>query len=130
MKTRICRQFEWMRPYLKIGMRFIHPHRIGRIGSWSLGKRYGFGEFAAILQDAPGEPHRIWIHTHYYEGTTPKRFSRIDLLKLLAHELAHTMDWKHTPLHERITSQITIAFMAQLKKEGYVSEESEFNDLS
>jgi hypothetical protein len=128
MRTRICQRFEWMRPYLNIGTKFIRPHKIARIGAWSPGGRYGSKEFAAIFQDADGKPHRIWINTHYDgdSGVTP--FSRIDLLKLLAHELAHTMDWKHTPFHEDLSAKITRAFMAQLRRDGYISEEEEMGE--
>ena len=122
-KTQICTKLEWLRPYLELGMTYISEGKfVERVGAWSLGKSRGKNCAAALFQDRIGAPYRIWIHTHFDHGVL---HSKIDMLKLLAHELAHLEDWNHTPKHEALCSKITISFMRMLKLEGYESEEVE-----
>lgn len=122
-KTRFPAKLEWLRPYLELGLSHISEGKhVERVGLWSLGKSRGNGCAAALFQDAIGRPYRIWIHSHFEEGIP---HSKIDILKNLAHELAHMEDWNHTPKHEALCSAITIDFMRMLKREGYISEESE-----
>jgi hypothetical protein len=130
MEIRISPKLEWMRPYLELGLTFVSKgHIVERLGAWTIGKSRGRGEFAALFQDRIGAPHRIWMHTHY-EDSEGKHvpFSKIDLLTHLAHELAHTEDWKHTPKHSALEAKIKIAFMKMLNREGYISEETELNE--
>jgi hypothetical protein len=124
MKTRLSPKLEWLGPYLELGMTYISDERkfVARVGSWNLGKSRGKQCAAALFQDRVGDHYRIWIHTHFEPGVP---HSKIDILKLLAHELAHMEDWKHTPKHELLCSRITVAFMRMLKQEGYESEEAE-----
>lgn len=127
MKTRLSPKLDWLGPYLELGMTYISDEGklVERVGSWSLGKGRGKRCAAAIFQTKEGDPYRIWIHTHFEPGVP---HSKIDILKLLAHELAHMEDWKHTPKHELICSRITGAFMRMLKQEGYESEEAELRN--
>jgi hypothetical protein len=126
--TRYSPKLKWMEPYLELGMTFISEGNfVERIGAWTMGGSRGLDVFAALYQDRLGGPYRMWFHTHYDNGEGQKPFSRIDLLKHLAHEIAHIEEpsFKHTPRHEKICSQITIAFMKMLHSEGYESEEAE-----
>lgn len=126
---RVSPKLEWMREYAELGMTFVSQDAVlERIGAWTLGKSRGCEEHAAIYQDRNGGPYRIWMHTHYYFGKEKRPWSKIDLLTLLAHEIAHIEDWKHTPKHKKLESKILSAFMVKLKKEGYVSEEVELKE--
>jgi hypothetical protein len=125
---RICKKLEWLRPYVKQGLKHVSKEvKLARVGAWAIGKSRGRGEFAALVQRKRGDPFRIWLHTHYLDSENkPRPFSKIDLLRNLAHEIAHLADWNHTPKHAKIESRINIAFMRMLKSEGYISEEHEF----
>jgi hypothetical protein len=99
---------------------------VERLGAWSLGKSRGKNVHAALFQG--DHIHRIWLHTHYYEEDSKHApFSKIDLLKNLAHEIGHIEEptQTHTPRHEKICSKITMAFMRRLHADGYESEEEE-----
>jgi hypothetical protein len=56
-------------------------------------------------------------------------YSKIDMLTHLAHELAHVIDFVHTPEHKEIEAELTGMFMRMLGKEGYISEEDESKTL-
>jgi len=52
--------------------------------------------------------------------------SKLDILDILAHELAHTnTDWLHTTKHRIMTNFINTIFMDRLNEEGYITEEHE-----
>lgn len=127
--ARISPKLEWMASYLELGMTFVSGEAfVERLGAWTLGKSRGLNCHASLFQDKIGDNYRIWLHTHYYggeDGLTPMPFSRIDLLRSLAHEISHIEEWKHTPRHSLIESRINMAFMRMLNGEGYVSEEEE-----
>jgi hypothetical protein len=126
----ISRHFEWMRPYLEEGIKLIPKgKKITRLHAWKFGGRCGKGEKAAIFTNDE-KSYRIYIHhTYQARGCEPMPFSKIDLLDILAHELAHTAEIDaHTPDHKRLESKITQKFMGMLKKDGYVSEEAELEE--
>lgn len=53
----------------------------------------------------------------------------IELLCTLAHELAHLLEFDHTPAHKELEARITSIFMRRLQKDGYISEEAEEKEL-
>jgi len=63
------------------------------------------------------------------------KYSRIEILHALAHELSHLRqnifrskverEMYHTPAHAHFTHHLAAIFMLILKESGYVSEESE-----
>ncbi len=127
---KIEKKLEWMRPYLLAAV----PHlpkakRIVHVGAWKLDGRYGLGEHAAIIT-TDGKSYRVYLHTHLRLKTDEiKPFSKIDLLTMLAHELAHTINMdKHTPAHKRLEARLYILFMNMLEKDGYISEEDELGE--
>lgn len=116
-----------MRPYLEMAHKYLPPDtEIERLGAWSYGTSRGLNCHASIFQNRAGDPFRIWLHTDYDAG----RFSKIDLLANLAHELAHTVSWKHTPEHKRLEAKLSGIFMTQLRKDGYTSEEAELQEYA
>jgi hypothetical protein len=99
------------------------------------------------LQDAEGLawfiddiPRSIEVYLTYQERYDPfdgdkcrlKRmpFSKIDILAILAHEMAHVCDtFDHTPSHKITECLIMQIFMSRLERIGYVSEEFEFSKI-
>lgn len=128
MKTIISRKLKWMKPYLELGMGFIpEGKKVTRITAWTFGGRYGKKEIAAILTNDE-KFYRIYLHTQYHPRTSKAvlNYSKIDLLQHLAHEMAHMIEIEaHTPDHSKLEARIHAAFMSELKREGYISEEDE-----
>ncbi len=76
--------------------------------------------------------YSMTIYISYFKLTRLKpfkrierKFSRIDILEALAHELAHLEHFPHSPQHKKLEKRICHAFMTQLENEGYESEEME-----
>lgn len=116
-------------------MELVRPHlprgtKLERIGAWSFhNKKVGRNVFASLFQDRKGAPYRIWIHTQYTDDTNEiKTYSQIDILRLLAHELAHIGDWNHTPRHAKKEAKYLSLFMTKLNNTGYISEEHELKE--
>lgn len=88
-----------------------------------------FGQhFQGSIVYYDNKPERICLYTSYRDRNNPKKikkYSTIDLLSTLAHELAHLEHWDHTPDHKHLECVILQVFMVQLKSDFYVSEEHE-----
>lgn len=74
----------------------------------------------------------IMVRTKRIKKIKPLEFcvsdaSKIDILGHLAHELAHLRYWDHTPHRMVLECKLQIMFMRRLAKDGYISEEVEFN---
>lgn len=54
-------------------------------------------------------------------------YSSLDILAYLAHELSHMRYWEHSPHRTILECKLNIIFMKRAIKEGYISEEVEFN---
>jgi hypothetical protein len=54
-------------------------------------------------------------------------YSKLDLLHYFAHELAHLRYWDHSPHRTILECKLNMIFMERAIKEGYISEEVEFN---
>ena len=126
MSTSLPRKLEWLRPYLELSRPLLpRGKKIVRVGAWTKGNRYGSDCHASIHTDDQ-KNYRIWINLfHWTGGRIP--FSRIELIGLLAHELAHTVDMYHSPKHKKLEAKLLITFMTRLRQEGYVNEEEELN---
>jgi hypothetical protein len=125
--TKLGKSLVWMKPYLDVAI----PHlpaskRIARITAWNkTNGRYGKGCQACIITD-DDETFRVYIHTYSHpRGEEPTPYSKLELLELLAHELAHTVSFDHTPEHKKLEAKLLTIFMNQLESEGYVSSEEE-----
>jgi hypothetical protein len=55
------------------------------------------------------------------------KYTKIEMLEYLAHELAHTRSWEHTPDRKILECRLAILFMRRLSRSGYISEEIELN---
>ena len=127
MSTQIPHKLSWLQPYLPLFIPYLpRGVTITRIGSWSINNKRIGKECHAAIYTKNHKQYRIWLHTHRLVGTiksTPQ--SKMDMLSTLAHELAHTWDMDHSPLHKMVEATLTQVFMKQLAAEGYVSEEEE-----
>lgn len=106
---RLSPKLRWLEPYARLGLTFVSPDKeLERIGALTYGTNWGSNEHAFLIQRAIGEPYRIWMHTHYGKGKNDA-FSRLELLEILAHEIAHMHDWDHSPLHGQLSGRIYAA---------------------
>jgi hypothetical protein len=129
MNTKLPVKFKWLEPYLELSKSYLpEGKRISRVSAWSIeNKRVGQGMHACIMTD-DWITYRIYIHTHRHpRDSKVLANSKIDILGYLAHELAHTLDMDHTPKHKILEMELCAAFMKQLKREGYISEEEELS---
>jgi len=127
MKLKYSKNLEWLLPYLEVGLGMIpEGKKVTRLQTWQLKQRAGKGVQAAIFTN-DYKTYRIYLHSMYHPRGEAKaqRFSKIDILGLLAHELAHTLDLMHSPEHKMLEGKILRTFMIKLKKEGYENEETE-----
>lgn len=70
----------------------------------------------------------LYINRHSMSEDKIIEYSTIDLLQVLAHELAHLEHWvPHTTAHRRLECRIMCIFMTKLGKSGYTTEEEEKN---
>lgn len=126
--TKISKSLEWMREYLDVAIPYLPVGvSISKLAAWSkVGGRYGKGCQACIITN-DNETFRIYLHLsrHPRGEKFPTPYTRLELLELLAHELAHTLSWDHTPEHKELESKLSLVFMNRLKQEGYVSSEEE-----
>lgn len=126
--TKLPKKLLWIRPYLELSRPLLPSRkRLSRVGLWTIHKRYGKGVQAAIYSSDQRE-YRVYLHTLYHPRgeKTPLPLSKIDMIKNLAHELAHMADMEHSPQHTKLEARLLLAFMERLRFEGYISEEEEF----
>jgi hypothetical protein len=127
MKIKCAKAFEWLSPYINEGMALVpEGKKLSKVMAWKLNGRAGKGCQACIYTN-DHKTYRIYIHTMYHPryAKEPMPYSKIDILGLLAHEMAHMLDMYHSPEHKILETQLLKMFMRKLKKEGYVNEEEE-----
>jgi hypothetical protein len=127
MKFYCSQVFDWLLPYLEIGLSMTPRGKtVTRIQEWKLHGRQG-KKYRACVYTNNQRAYRIYIHTKYKPKGESKQYpySKIDILELLAHEMAHMKDMHHTPDHKILEGKILKAFLLRLKGEGYISEEVE-----
>lgn len=135
MKYKVDEQISWIKPYLQIAAKQINLSKLRTV------KTTLFDESTANRQTLAfctfdGKHFDISIDRYYQrhihkKGRKCKRVlkehSKIEILELLAHELAHIGNAKefelHSPRHKAIECKLMIKFMTQLQKEGYKNEE-------
>lgn len=132
---KLSKNIEWFRPYLDKVSHLVPLNELDKIISIKPRKNQVKKHHAQLVENYnDGVLFQKYISINLYSwrlvGLAPAKrtllpFSKIDLLNYLAHELAHLVDWNHTPRHNLIQSQITIIFMEYLESTGYISEENE-----
>lgn len=128
----IAKRLGWMSDYIK-SVEHLLPHlkQLKRI-STKTGNRERFQHCHGLITYFDKRSYRLTLYVTWHDQVKDKivPYSTMDLLKYLAHELAHLEHWDHTPSHEQLTCIITGIFMTKLKADGYISEEQEEKDGS
>lgn len=125
----------WLQPYLKKAIK-IEPktaflRKIKSIKRRGHGRDRTYGE---IVFDS-NKNITIKLRTDYqYIHFNPlkvkiEKLSKIDVIHLLAHEIAHLRYFNHCTNHKILECKLMIEFMKILQKEGYTSDEEEMNQI-
>lgn len=131
---KLSKNLEWFRPYIdKVG-HLVPIEGLEKIISIKPRKNQIKKHHAQLVEVKENGKVRRYISLNLYSwrlasiNPTERKiltFSKVDLLEYLAHELAHLVDWNHTPEHKTLEAKIKIVFMKHLKSTGYISEEHE-----
>ena len=123
----ITKELEWIRPYVA-SVEYLLP-RLAQVRKISGKKAHSErGQHCVGLMVYYNKKSiRICIYISYKDRNTSKvgRYTTLDILATLAHELAHLIHWTHTPDHKQLECKIHSIFMTRLRKDGYISEEEE-----
>jgi hypothetical protein len=123
----ITKKLEWMRDYIDAVAHLLpHLKQLRRISSKS-GNKERFQHCHGLITYKDIRHYRITLYINYHDIVTDKikPYSMMDLLRYLAHELAHLEHWDHTASHTQLECVVLSIFMTKLAQEGYISEEDE-----
>lgn len=128
------KELEWLEPYVEQARTFIpNMDRLQAIQKIPLKKDKKHRVYGTCTQDENSYYIiRLYLEYNHTASFKPlkfqrKKFSRMDILLTLAHELTHMVFWDHCPRRQILESQIAIMFMARLHFDGYISEEHELS---
>jgi len=143
MKLKIAPELEWFRPYLKRVKNIAPVHKLEKIIALKADTKklqHIDGQLVTETWEEDGYTYRkkriyMSIYVTYSKTLslkplkrTIKPFSKIDLLELFAHELAHLEHDYHTVAHKKLENRLCSMFMTILNASGYVSEEHEMKN--
>lgn len=123
---KLPKQLSWLLPYINSVP--LPDHKVlTRVSAFNIrNNRNGLDRWGSCHSD--DEIHyRIYLHTHQ-DPKNPKKLSKLEVLCVLAHELAHISYWEHSPEHKTLESEYASMFMKLLKESGYTSEEDELGE--
>lgn len=123
----IVKKLEWMRDYVESVSHLLPKIKQLKKISSTKGNRERYQHFHGLITYFDKKSFRITLYVTYHDTLTDRiiNYTTIDLLRYLAHELAHLEHWDHTPSHTHLECVILSIFMTRLAHEGYVSEEEE-----
>jgi hypothetical protein len=128
---RISKELEWLQEYVDLALPHLPKRKkVVRLTQWTkVAGRYGKGCQAYCITSNHKE-YRLYIKKWRFPryDKKPSLYSKIDILELLAHELAHLIDMDHSPKHKKLEAKLISIFMTRLASTGYVSEEHEFSE--
>ena len=117
-KTRYSKDMAWLEPFVEAVDNLVPTNRIMRIRGYRVRK----GLEAATYGSKGTRGNRYIINLLSEEWSkSKKKFVRDTyeiLLDTLAHELAHTVHFKHTPEHYRLKYKIGVAFSKVLERQS------------
>lgn len=135
MVIKISKNLFWIEPYIELASKCLpNLNKLKRVTAKK--PRNDFTEnqrVHGIISKFNNGAYSITLYTHYLSKGKihPEvelfidKYSTLDILCTLAHELAHMQDFDHTPEHKLLESKLITLFMKKLKKDGYESEEIE-----
>jgi hypothetical protein len=113
---KLSSNMSWAAPFLDAVEDLVPMERVTEVKGYTVafGKRER--QEASILE--AGGRFRIQLLLTENEGPTRRGLHLENLLAALAHELAHTVHWPHTPEHLLLTAKILQRFARVARKEG------------
>jgi hypothetical protein len=127
-------ELKWMRPYVEKA-RVCVPNIDKLEGVYKIGLKKDKRQTIAGSCIEQGGKYKIMLYTEYnsIKSYNPlklkrKKYSKIDMVEHLAHELSHMVHWEHCPKRLILQSQLAIIFAGMLYFDGYISEEDEFGE--
>lgn len=129
----MSKELEWMREYIEAIAHMVPEIKYLRRVGTRKAKRDSIQRFHGICwKYADGKNYRIniYVSNSKVDSLWPlkvklTKYSTIEILCTMAHELAHLRHFLHTPDHKSLECAITMVFMNMLKNDGYESEEAE-----
>ena len=140
---KFSRDLRWLKPFVEavdsIVPNIKNLNAIKKLGVKGNTKCRIAGVTIHSIYDDPchRDTWEIYIYTEYNEiqnlNKPPlkfkkRRYSKLDILATLAHELTHLHEWEHTPKRQILESKILIRFMELIEDQGYISEEKEMKE--
>ena len=133
---RITKNILWIMPFVHDAKKYVDINKIIQIKGVQSFPVNTVMPYAGITRSYPGGKFKIEVYIKYQKRTKPfgrnkcclkvMPLSKIDILEVLAHELAHIAStYEHTPEHKIMECKIKTMFMRRLKRENYISEEVE-----
>lgn len=123
----IIKELEWMRDYIESVAHHLPKLKQLKKVSSKKGNKERWQHCHGLITYFDKKSFRITLYTTYHSMISDKikRYTTIDLLQYLAHELAHLEHWDHTPQHKQLECIIMGIFMTRLNQDRYISEEDE-----
>lgn len=132
---RYSKDLKWVEPYVQMAKMYLPKFsKLKAIQKLPLNPKKRATIHGVCHQGEDGL-YKILIYTEYNSITKyrpelvlkRKRYSKLDILCTLAHELSHMEYWDHCPKRQILESQLTILFMSKIHFDGYISEEYELS---
>ena len=132
---KIAKKLEWLLPYIERAKK-DHPKiakRLKKVYYIKTDTKNRHSYFGICIHNENGSIHiglrdryqAFRFHDDGHISVSIKPMSKIDMIELLAHELAHVYYIPHSPKHKKLECRIKTKFCTMLEKEGYISEEEE-----
>lgn len=118
MPTVYSKNMLWLKPFVRAAKRFVPVERIMRVHGYRVPK--GREAIAFGRKFTFGNRYVITLLAEEWSKSKGKyvRDTYEIVLDTLAHELAHTVHFEHSPDHHHLKYKIGMAFSKVLKKQG------------
>lgn len=129
----LAKKLEWLSPYIEEAKKIVpEVKKVKKVSCFKFFKDKRCPYYGMTIHLGK-DKYEIKLNRYYNKIITlsPLKFkkspySKIDILCTLAHEIAHLVEWDHTPERQRVEAGLVLRFMDMLEDTGYVSEEAEF----
>jgi hypothetical protein len=112
---KISKNMEWSRPYLDA----VHAHvKVSSIKGYVVPPGKEVQTLGVCHKRRTKHAISIALNENSAFNTVSKPVRLEDVLFVLAHELAHTVEWDHTPEHLRVTANLLETFAIVSEKLG------------